>query len=433
MPANAQLTRYVREVARRATGGAPDTSLDVTARPDVTGGAAVADPGIRHHLEVARAHAHMGTDAGSGGRLHAARLGMATALRPVLSWQIRFNEELLGAVSGLAEEVEQREHGFRAALATTEAIADQLADHLEGAAGEMAQHQERVDAALTQQQQRIDELTVKLQSAHAEVRDLRNRLDATLYAARSALPPDAAPARLQMLSRELDPSHAAMYLDLENTFRGTREQVRALAEEYLPDLAQAGGPVLDIGSGRNEWLELLHERGIEARGVDTNEAFVADARARGLEAVQADALEYLSTVPDGSLGAVTAFHVAEHLDLESLLALLGRAAQTLRPGGLLLLETPNPTNLRVGAAQFYLDPTHLKPLHPQFLEFLVLRQGFVTAEVRYVHPSALHDVELPLPEDASALARAAVEELRWAMFGPQDYAVLARTAGSSPT
>jgi O-antigen chain-terminating methyltransferase len=422
VPDNTKLTRYVREVARRATGGTPDASLDAAAEPDASRWSTLADPGVRHHLDVAAAHSHLGTDAASGGRMHAARVGMATALRPVLSWQIRFNEELLGAVAGLAEEVEQREHGYRAALATAEAVIDRL----EGAAADVELRQRRAD----EQQRRIEQLSVELQAAHAEIREMRGRLDATLYAARVALPADAAPARLQMLSRELDPSHAALYLDLENTFRGTREAVRALAEDYLPDLAEAGGPVLDIGSGRNEWLELLHEHGIEARGVDTNEAFVADAHARGLDAVQADALEYLNSVPDGSLGAVTAFHVAEHLDLESLLALLGRAARALRPGGLLLLETPNPTNIRVGASAFYIDPTHLKPLHPQFLEFLVLREGFVSAEVRYVHPTDLHDVELPVPEDASPRVHSALGELRWALFGPQDYAVLARTARS---
>ena len=106
---------------------------------------------------------------------------------------------------------------------------------------------------------------------------------------------------------------------------------------------------------------------IAGYGVDINEVVVERCRARGLDVRAADALVHLREVPEGSVRAVTSFHVVEHLSLDTLVQLIDAALVALKAGGLLIFETPNPTNINVGAASFYLDPTHLKPLHPQFL------------------------------------------------------------------
>jgi O-antigen chain-terminating methyltransferase len=218
------------------------------------------------------------------------------------------------------------------------------------------------------------------------------------------------------------PRFAAIYDDFTDRFRGSTADVRAKLRAYLPDvhrLAGAGG-VVDLGSGRGEWLTLLRDAGVRARGVDTNPAFVAAGRARGLDIELSDAAGHLQGVPPGSVDMVTAFHVIEHLATEEVLELLEAAWRALRPGGCVLLETPNPTNLVMAACDFYNDPTHRSPLPPALTEYLVAAQGFGDVEVRPLHPKPF-----PSATDTGDDASSQLSELvRQMFFGPQDYAVL---------
>jgi O-antigen chain-terminating methyltransferase len=127
---------------------------------------------------------------------------------------------------------------------------------------------------------------------------------------------------------------------------------------------------------------------------------------------------------------ITSFHVAEHLSLDTLVGLVDAALVALQPGGLLILETPNPTNVNVGSASFYLDPTHLKPLHPQFLEFLVVQRGFAEAEVRYLNAEDTERLTIDdlAPTADEARAQQLVDRINWALSGPLDYGVVARKA-----
>ena len=218
------------------------------------------------------------------------------------------------------------------------------------------------------------------------------------------------------------PRFAAVYADFTEHFRGSTTEVTAKLEGYLPDVHRLAGPggVVDLGCGRGEWLTLLREAGVAARGVDANAAFVAAGRARGLEMELGDARGYLQALPPDSVDVVTAFHVIEHLATEELLALLEAAREALRPGGCLVLETPNPTNLVMAACDFYNDPTHRSPLPPALTEYLVSAQGFGDVEVRPLHPK-----DPPLVPTGGADTCARVQELvTQTLFGPQDYAVL---------
>lgn len=224
------------------------------------------------------------------------------------------------------------------------------------------------------------------------------------------------------------------YVDFELAFRGTRDEIwerQKDALRFVADLRAAAFPLLDLGCGRGEWLELMRSNGIEAYGVDASAEMVGEAVDHGVRAVQADAVEHLEQLRESSLQAVSAFHVAEHLALPQLVRLLDAALLALRPGGRLLLETPNPTNLNVGAAAFYLDPTHLRPLHPDFLRFLVESRGFVDVEVHFVHPVVPEQVLRGVgPEEGYEDPRLQrlVEAAEWALFGPQDYLLVARRA-----
>jgi SAM-dependent methyltransferase len=171
------------------------------------------------------------------------------------------------------------------------------------------------------------------------------------------------------------------YRAFEDRHRGSREAIAQRQGFYLPYLAAVrgndGDPLLvDLGCGRGEWLELARSAGWRVQGVDANAAMLDAGRAAGLDLRQGDAVEFLATLPDASAGAVTAFHVAEHLPFARLRALVAQSRRVLRPGGLIVLETPNPENLQVGSSAFYMDPTHQRPLPPALLAFVLEHAGF---------------------------------------------------------
>ena len=213
------------------------------------------------------------------------------------------------------------------------------------------------------------------------------------------------------------------YLAFEDRMRGTQEDVRNRVSVYVPYVTKAGAgtaraPVLDLGSGRGEWLEVLREAGLEARGVDMNAAMARDCRARGLDVTEGDALEYLARLPDRSLGAVTGMHVVEHFTFRQRIALLDQALRVLVPGGLAILETPNPENLTVGGNTFWTDPTHISPIPPQAMQVIAELRGFHPVEILRLHPMP---AEMHLPLDPSAMRDA----LNHVLYGPQDYSILA--------
>lgn len=177
------------------------------------------------------------------------------------------------------------------------------------------------------------------------------------------------------------PEADGFYRAFEDKFRGGEEEIRARLAVYLPFVRALSrlhpdAGVVDIGCGRGEWLELLRDNEIQARGVDADAGMLQACTARGLDAVQGDALAFLRALPGASQAAVTAFHVAEHLPIAVLHALMDEALRVLRPGGLLVLETPNPESLIVSSTDFHLDPTHAKPLPPKLLDFMAQYHGF---------------------------------------------------------
>lgn len=216
-----------------------------------------------------------------------------------------------------------------------------------------------------------------------------------------------------------------IYLAFEEQFRGPIDEIKRRLMPHLervrahPTLI-AGRPLLDVGCGRGEWLELLQECTIDSYGIDTNRHVVEACTRRGLEARHAEGLSHLNTLPDGVLGAISIFHVIEHLEHSRLLQFLDEAHRVLVPGGLLVIETPNPENMRVGATTFYNDPTHLRPLPPQLTEFLVKSRGFVDVEIARLNPYPREEM---VKEASEAAAR-----LNEYMLGSQDYAVFARKA-----
>ncbi|MCP3871524.1 MAG: class I SAM-dependent methyltransferase [Gammaproteobacteria bacterium] len=228
--------------------------------------------------------------------------------------------------------------------------------------------------------------------------------------ARRCLPETFSQEQLQQFLQEKEHLLDSLYVSFEDKFRGTREEIKQRLKVYLPLLEKINAEtgervVLDIGCGRGEWLELLADAGVAARGVDLNETLAKQCRERGLEVEINDALTYLRTLPEASLGAVTGFHIIEHLSMEIQLTLYDECLRVLKPGGMVLFETPNPQNLLVGACNFYADPTHKRPLYPETQKFFLEYRGFSQVELQYLHPHDSHNrlPETEAPELASRL------------------------------
>ena len=171
------------------------------------------------------------------------------------------------------------------------------------------------------------------------------------------------------------------YFAYESRMRAPAEEVRERQRIYV-DVLQGHAPVLDIGCGRGELLELLRDAGIEARGVDANADMVAFARGEGLDVEQADALDALQDAT--GLGAITAIQVAEHLPPATLVRFLELAHAALREDGLLVLETINPVSL-AALRHYFADLTHAQPLVAETLQLLVQHAGFRDVEIRWLN------------------------------------------------
>lgn len=231
-------------------------------------------------------------------------------------------------------------------------------DHLEGfktdGLAQLMRHQDALHGLLD----------AKLEAYRRELPALRGQLLSLLSAVESG-----EPAALPRAVEE------QAYLELERRHRGTEEEIADRIAPYLQALADRGD-VLDLGCGRGEALALLREHGIPARGVDGNAEMVARCREKGLRAVQGDLFDVLAETPAGSLGGVISFHVIEHLPPPALDRLVRLVWRALLPGGVLVLETPNPLSLVAGARNFWLDPTHLRPVHPEALRLALQMAGF---------------------------------------------------------
>jgi SAM-dependent methyltransferase len=286
--------------------------------------------------------------------------------------------------------------------------------------------QEGLDEVMRHNDALFARVDAKLDRYRSETRQLLGTVRAALA---DSGPHPAAPVALARAAEEL------AYVDFEGRFRGTPAEIGERLAAYVPRLA-GQGPLLDLGCGRGEALRVFAAAGLEVRGVDSSAEMVARCREQGLAVEQGDLLAHLAAVPPASLGAVVSFHVIEHLEPEVVARLIALALVALRPGGLLVLETPNPLSLVVAARNFWIDPTHRRPVHPEPLRHLAVALGFDQAEVLPLHPFTGETLpEIP-PAEAPAELQSLVDRvnrlrdrLEDLLFGCQDYALIARKAG----
>jgi SAM-dependent methyltransferase len=228
------------------------------------------------------------------------------------------------------------------------------------------------------------------------------------------------PAPVQTVAAQPAASAIPDYFAFEARMRGSTSAVRERQQAYAADFRDAA-PVLDIGCGRGEFLSVLRAAGIESRGIDADADMAAYSRGEGLDVEQADAIVYLESLGDESLGGIFAAQLVEHLPPPTLVRLLELAASKLRPGGLLVAETINPLS-PLALRNYFADLTHAQPLVPETLALLAEQAGFREVETRFLNEP---DEKLDVPDDP--LIAANVRRLNELLFGPLDYAIVART------
>jgi SAM-dependent methyltransferase len=280
----------------------------------------------------------------------------------------------------------------------------------------LERYDERLNEAKAKYETLMNQLTQRLQQTRAEVVMQERRLSLLLEEARRRLPESFSQEQLETFVDEGTHVLDVLYASFEDEFRGSRQDIKDRFKVYVPILRDAGitGAILDLGSGRGEWLEVLKEEGFEARGVEKNRAMIEQCRERSLEVIEADAITYLQGLPAGSLSAVTGFHFIEHLHFETLIHLLDEVVRVLKVGGLAIFETPNPENIMVSSYNFYLDPTHRNPLPGPVARFLLESRGLSRVRVMMLNPLE-HKVE----GEGELILR--FNDL---FFGPRDYAVV---------
>ncbi|MCJ7472611.1 MAG: class I SAM-dependent methyltransferase [Actinobacteria bacterium] len=228
--------------------------------------------------------------------------------------------------------------------------------------------------------------------------------------------------KVQNLTNELSHDLDSFYVFLEDNLRGSHKEIKRRLQVYIPFIKEAdagskNSPILDIGCGRGEWLELLKEAGLHAKGLDFNGIMIKTCKDRGLDVVQDEALSFLKNLPDHNLGAVTGFHLIEHCRFEFLIKLLDEILRVLKPGGLVILETPNPGNVIVGSCSFYLDPSHIKPLPGALIKLVLESLGFNKVNVMYLNP---YGNDYAIKDNGFETSK----RFNDYFYGPQDYAVV---------
>ena len=257
----------------------------------------------------------------------------------------------------------------------------------------------------------------------SKVTEIRQSVD-TIRRQLSATPKSVSPTTINAPIAAAPVIDDALYVALENHFRGSRDVVAQRQQDYLPMLPGViteATPLIDLGCGRGEWLKVLKSQGIPAIGVDSNTVCIAECKEENLTVEENDLLSFLSARPNASVGTYTLFQVLEHLPFAILVEALREMRRTLVPGGRVIAEVPNARNLRVSAGTFWIDPTHQRPLFPELLMFLATEVGFAQADGVYTNNLApQHDLS-GLPDGATNALRSVID----AVDGAGDFALIA--------
>jgi SAM-dependent methyltransferase len=374
-------------------------------------------------------------------RGRAATAALAT-LREHFAVQADIHSRLLALLQQITPYVDtkDREVAGRTLVlnASISALADSAARRGESAAARLERLERQIDVRASALERGQQDLQTATAVSHRAVTALSRELARTDRPSAGG-PSDTArevTARGEAFGSPLD---AYKYVGFEDQFRGSEAEIRERLESYLP-LFEGAADVLDVGCGRGEFIGLLRAHGITARGIDLNPEMVEVCRARGLDVTHADAVSHLAALDDDSLGGLFAAQVVEHLDPAYLLRFLELSFNKLRPGAPLVLETLNPACWVAFFESYIRDITHVRPLHPETLKYLVLASGFPAASLEYRSPVPERDRLQRAPETPAAAGldqlveavNANVDKLNARLFTHLDYAIVASKPAAGP-
>lgn len=213
------------------------------------------------------------------------------------------------------------------------------------------------------------------------------------------------------------------YVAFENRYRGEEESISDWQSVYLKYFENREN-VLDIGCGRGEFLALLKQKHVHAKGIDLSDEMIGRCREQDLVVEKADMFDYLEKLGDGALDGVFCSQVVEHLSTQQLLRLVQLLNKKVRIGAPVVIETINPGNIVSASNGFYMDLSHIRPVHSATLSFLMEVNGFPLQEIHYLHPET--DKEVPclnLPEAAEFNEK--MKNVNQVLFGARDYGLVA--------
>jgi SAM-dependent methyltransferase len=388
---------------------------------------------------------HVNRSVAAARAAHQASETTVTALRGQLAAYAAFQSRLMLYLQQITAYVDTKDRdaggGALVLNASLSGLAESIAKRWESLAAREHRYEGRTAAIAASH----DDLRAMLGVAQQAITTIKRELERVQRVSSEAPVASGfltAEASAKAVSRRDDAFAAALdaykYVGFEDQFRGSREVIHARLESYLP-LFEGLSDVLDVGCGRGEFLDLLNARGISGRGIDVNHEMAEVCRGRGLDVTEADAVGYLSSLADASLGGIFAAQVVEHLEPGYLLRFLDLAFQKLRPGGRIVLETLNPACWVAFFDSYIRDITHRWPLHPETLKYLVVASGFTKADIEYrspvppqdrLQPIAVPAGADPVLADMSEAFNANVEKLNARMFTYMDYALVGQKSGA---
>ena len=339
-------------------------------------------------------------------------------------------EQKLTALTALGTRLSSAEESIRKLAESTSQIASRLggteqgvknlATTAEGAATRLA----AIEEGFKELNGLVDDLQLRNAAIAGVFDELKEKLRKGEITKSAGVATPAAPTPLDDLEKAWQ---SADYELFEDESRGDVAEIRERLSFYVPLLEKAAGRdglVVDLGCGRGELLALLKEKGLKALGIDNNQAAVLRGQKEGLAMKCCDLFAYLRECEEGTLAAVTAMHVIEHLTAAEQGTFLALALKALKPGGLLALETPNIMNLHVASCEFYSDVTHVRPVHPVALRNRMKQMGYKDIDIRFLHPFPA-EAGLVLDGSLSEEAKKNFEKLNDLIWGCRDCVILA--------
>ncbi len=329
----------------------------------------------------------------------------------IANHQAVFNSYLVQVISQLYDERSQNEDFQRQELKKLYEIHLENEKAISEQTAQFTKHLESINSNITQKTEEFQQILhnyeqsgqANLDNICQRLREIDSQINLTIKRVNeidNSLKPRIS---INLSNRSFSKTDQFNYLDFEEVFRGSEDLIKQRQRKYIP-FFKGKGDVIDLGSGRGEFLTLLYEQGIRGIGVDSNRKMVLRCLEKKLDVIQCDILQYLESIPDESVDGIFSAQVIEHLPFEKLDQFFKHSYEKLKNEGILIVETINPYNLSAFRC-FYLDPSHQKPLFPELIMYLCRSSGFTEISVQFISPEPLSELANSSDSDSQWIFR----------------------------